>query len=90
VPQDSDLYGVGETALPGGLLLPRDGHILTMWARDSAAAEPEVNIYGAHPFYLQLNKGEQGAWLPGHGTCHRGSCFDFDGIDRIVGRLQCA
>jgi alpha-glucosidase (family GH31 glycosyl hydrolase) len=72
VPQDSDLYGLGETALPGGLLLPRDGNMLTMWARDSAPAEPEVNIYGAHPFYLQLNKGEGAGGMHVHiCACHR-------------------
>jgi alpha-glucosidase (family GH31 glycosyl hydrolase) len=67
VPQDSDLYGVGETTLPTGLLLPRDGNVITMWARDSASAEAEINIYGAHPFYLQLNKGAGVAWFEGLG-----------------------
>lgn len=58
VPADSDLYGLGETTLPQGLLLPRDGNIFTLWSRDSASSESEINIYGTHPFYLQLNKGE--------------------------------
>lgn len=59
VPADSDLYGLGESTLPQGLLLPRDGSIRTMWARDAAPAEADINTYGAHPFYLQVNKGEE-------------------------------
>jgi hypothetical protein len=49
---------LGEVSLPTGLLLPRDGTVITMWARDLASAMPYVNLYGAHPFYLQINKGE--------------------------------
>lgn len=59
MPADSDLYGLGESTLPQGLLLPRDGSIRTMWARDAAPAEADINTYGAHPFYLQVNKGEE-------------------------------
>jgi alpha-glucosidase len=58
VPEDADLYGLGEVSLPTGLLLPRDGTVITMWARDLASAMPYVNLYGSHPFYLQINKGE--------------------------------
>jgi alpha-glucosidase (family GH31 glycosyl hydrolase) len=58
VPADADLYGLGETTLRTGLLLPRDGHIITLWARDMAAAMTDWNLYSAHPFYLQVNKGE--------------------------------
>lgn len=57
LPVDAHLYGLGETTLPTGLLLPRDGSTLTMWARDISAAVPRANLYGAHPFFLQVNKG---------------------------------
>lgn len=57
VPEDSDLYGVGESSLSGGLLLPRNGKVISAWVRDSAASEPDINTYSAQPFYLQLNKG---------------------------------
>jgi len=62
VPEDADLYGLGEVTLPTGLLLPRNGRTITMWARDFPCAFPDVNLYGSHPFYLQVNKG---AWGPG-------------------------
>jgi alpha-glucosidase (family GH31 glycosyl hydrolase) len=54
---DSDLYGIGEVTLPTGLLLPRDGRVITLWARDFPAAFPDINLYGSHPFYLQVDKG---------------------------------
>ena len=89
VPQDSDLYGVGETTLPTGLLLPRDGNVITMWARDSASAEPEINIYGAHPFYLQLDKGA-GLFLGGL-ECGAGCWRAAEQGPRVlVGMLPCS
>lgn len=61
LPRDADLYGIGEVSLPTGLLLPRDGTTITLWARDMPSANPYANLYGSHPFYLQLNSGEQPA-----------------------------
>lgn len=58
IPEDADLYGMGEVTLPTGFLLPRNGRTLTLWARDFPCAFPDVNLYGSHPFYLQVNKGE--------------------------------
>jgi hypothetical protein len=34
VPADADLYGLGESSLPTGMLLPRNGTIITLWTRD--------------------------------------------------------
>jgi alpha-glucosidase (family GH31 glycosyl hydrolase) len=49
---DADLYGLGEVTLPDGLVLPRDGTIITMWARDMSSANLYANLYGVHPFYM--------------------------------------
>jgi len=57
VPEDADLYGLGEVTLPTGLLLPRDGRIITLYNRDLPAAVPYANLYGSHPFLMQVNKG---------------------------------
>jgi alpha-glucosidase (family GH31 glycosyl hydrolase) len=75
VPRDASLYGTGEVSLPTGLQLPRDGTTITLWARDMPSANPYCNLYGSHPFYMQVDKGEalgvrgleQRAWRRGEG-----------------------
>eukprot|EP00775_Hariotina_reticulata_P012669 gene12669-12796_t len=50
------LYGLGETIHPTGQLkLPRDGHVVTLWNYDIASANAGINLYGSHPFYLQVD-----------------------------------
>ena len=62
MPEDADLYGLGEVTLPTGLKLPRDNRIITLFNRDLPAAVPYANLYGSHPFLLQVNKGEGQRW----------------------------
>ncbi|KAF8062770.1 Alpha-glucosidase [Scenedesmus sp. PABB004] len=54
LPADTHIYGLGEVTLPGGLLLPRDGSVITLWNRDLPAAEPHANLYSSHAFYLAV------------------------------------
>lgn len=79
VPADSDLYGLGEGTLQQGLLLPRDGTIKTMWARDAAPTEADINTYGAHPFYLQVNK---------DGTAQGVFLLNSNGMDVILNKTS--
>jgi hypothetical protein len=57
VPDDADLYGLGEVTLPTGLKLPRDDRVITLYNRDLPAAVPYANLYGSHPFLMQVNAG---------------------------------
>jgi alpha-D-xyloside xylohydrolase len=57
VPEDADLYGLGEVTLPTGLRLPRDNRIVTLFNSDMSPLVPYVNLYSSHPFILQVNKG---------------------------------
>lgn len=57
VPASASLYGLGETTLRSGLLLPRDGTVLTLWNRDLSSTTIGLNLYGSHPFYMQVAEG---------------------------------
>lgn len=37
-----------------GLLLPRDGHTVTLWNRDCGAMNTDTNLYGSHPLLIEL------------------------------------
>jgi hypothetical protein len=52
------LHPAGETINPSGsLALPRDGRTITLWNYDVAAFNAGVNLYGSHPFVLQVYEG---------------------------------
>jgi alpha-glucosidase (family GH31 glycosyl hydrolase) len=56
LPADADVYGIGEFTNPKGLMMPRDGRTLALWARDISCANEYANLYGSHPFHVQTNK----------------------------------
>jgi hypothetical protein len=60
VPEDADLYGLGEVTIPTGLKLPRDNRIITLFNADTSSLVPYRNLYGSHPFLLQVNQGVLG------------------------------
>jgi hypothetical protein len=60
LPEDADLYGLGEASLPTGMLLPRNGTIITLWNRDIGSNTAWANLYSSHPFYLQVDGGKRG------------------------------
>ena len=53
----AEIFGLGERTRPGGLALPRDGTREAIWARDIAALNTDQNLYGSHPFFLQMSPG---------------------------------
>ncbi|WIA23387.1 hypothetical protein OEZ85_000147 [Tetradesmus obliquus] len=75
IPKSASLYGLGETTLSTGLLLPRDGRKLTLWNRDKPAADPDQNLYSSHPFYLQVNA---------DGSSHGVLLLNSNGMDVIL------
>jgi len=41
----------------GALRLPRDGQKLVLWNYAIAGTPRDTNLYGSHPFSLQVNQG---------------------------------
>ena len=52
VPNDTNIYGLGETIATEGLLRINNGTLVTFWNRDAGSPLDE-NIYGTHPFYIE-------------------------------------
>ncbi|XP_012560121.2 lysosomal alpha-glucosidase isoform X1 [Hydra vulgaris] len=53
LPSDN-IYGLGEHVL--GLKLSTDWNLLTLFSRDIPTPEGGVNLYGVHPFYVNIEK----------------------------------
>jgi alpha-glucosidase (family GH31 glycosyl hydrolase) len=54
----STFFGLGEHASSKGLPLTRQGVPITMWNRDRPSRYPDENLYGSHPYLLELREGE--------------------------------
>jgi len=72
LPEDANIYGLGETIDSKGLRRNNEGSISTMWSRDAGTPADE-NIYGTHPFYLETRPGKSGEASKSHGVFLRNS-----------------
>ena len=71
LPKSASLYGIGESTRPAGLkLAPRSKY--TLWAEDVASMNPDVNLYGSLPFYMDVRK---------NGDCHGVLLLNSNGMD---------
>lgn len=57
IPASATLYGLGEHTSTDGIALRRNGVPYALWTRDQAAKNPNVGLYGAHPFYMDVREG---------------------------------
>ena len=71
LPESASLYGLGESTRLAGLKLA-PGSKYTLWAEDVASRNPNVNLYGALPFYMDVRK---------DGDCHGVLLLNSNGMD---------
>lgn len=54
---DSRLFGAEERTATAGLQLQRGGTPLALWNKDTLAATADQNLYGSHPFVMEVQSG---------------------------------
>ena len=59
IPASATLFGLGEHTSNDGIDLRRDGVPYALWTRDQPPHLPNVGVYGAHPFYMDVREGER-------------------------------
>jgi alpha-glucosidase (family GH31 glycosyl hydrolase) len=70
VTEDISVYGFGESTHGNMRLNAGDRH--TLWARDQGAMDPNLNLYGSHPYFLGIN---------GKGQAHGVLLLNSNGMD---------
>ncbi|MQM02306.1 hypothetical protein Taro_035070 [Colocasia esculenta] len=76
LPSTAALYGLGENTQPGGIQLrPNDPY--TLYTTDISAINLNMDLYGSHPFYMDLRN------VGGEGSTHGVLLLNSNGMDVV-------